>query len=628
MVVGLAAFDPVGWDRFGPIRWLLVPALGFWFVSSRIDRIDHIDRTDRVDRIDPGTGGDRRVAIVMMRTWAALVVWGFVATIVAADPLHAWLGTPDRRFGWITWILCGAMFAAATTFTVAERAVMTRAVAVGAALAGGYTLAEWSGLAGDLDFAGGRLGGPFGQPAYLGAAAVLALPVAIGVAADGDESGRWRLVGALGAGGGTLMLLGSQSRAAWIGLLLAVISGAVAVGIARRRTGDRADHSASGPRGTAPILLPAVVVGIMIAAVPALRSRITSSFDDGGVIQGRLDEWQVGWRALRQSPVVGYGPEGYRTVFGAHVDREYVIDWGREVITDRAHSGVLDTALVFGVPGGLLYAALMVLAVAAALRAIGRGDRSKVGPAVGVMAYAAQQQFLFPLSELDPLLWMAVGLLVSRDATSTEPDRSARSGDGHRRGRHGPPSPVRSAFRGLAIGAAVLVTIGGLLDLVANGFLASAVDRDDADRALGDVDTAITLRPDSIRYRFVASRLADRGGRTEVALSRVEQGLARSPADPALRGEEGRLQLARARETTSEPQRSQALDEAIETLEALVVDDPNHPEQLQRLGIALALNGEFDRGIELLERAVELVPDSPEPGLNLREALRLAGRDG
>lgn len=631
-MVGLAAFDPIGWDRFGPIRWLLLPALGFWFVARRIDRVD------------PRATGDPRLVALMIRVWAALVGWGLIATIVAVDPLHAWLGTPDRRFGWLTWVLCGAMFVAATTVIVTERVVVTRAVAAGVAVAGGYTLVEWWGLTEGAAFAGGRLGGPFGQPAYLGGAAVLALPVAAGLAMHGGEAPRWRLVGAVGTAGGTLALLGSQSRAAWVGLLLAAVAGATASRLTGRHhptsdQGGRADATTAGAsvdpvhgpgaRDGATILAPAVIVGLAVAAVPALRSRITSSFDDGGVVQGRVDEWQVGWRALRQSPVVGYGPEGYRTVFGAHVDRDYVIDWGREVVTDRAHSGLLDTALAFGIPGGLLYTALLVLAAGAALRAIGRGDRTKVGVAIGVMAYAAQQLLLFPLSELDPVLWLMVGLLVAPDATSTEPQAAGRTGAvAPAGGLHHGPHTLRSAVRGLALGLAVLVTIGGALDLAANAVLASAVERDGTDDALGEVDTAVVLRPDSIRYRFIAARIADRGDRTEDALSRIERGLARSPADPALRDEEGRLRLQLARETTAQPERSQALDRAIETLQALLADDPNHPRQLQRLGIALALNGEFDRSIEMLARAVELDPDNPEPGLNLAEARRLAGRDG
>ena len=39
-----------------------------------------------------------------------------------------------------------------------------------------------------------------------------------------------------------------------------------------------------------------------------------------------------------------------------------------------------------------------------------------------MLAYVVQQQFLFPLAELDPIFWILVGMLVVRT-----PDRSART---------------------------------------------------------------------------------------------------------------------------------------------------------------------------------------------------------
>lgn len=581
VALGLTGFDPVGWDAFGPIRWLALPALGFWLVALEADTI----------RLDPSPGP------VLL---AAFLSWGAIASVVAVDPLHAWIGTPDRRFGWLTWLLCGALFLVGRSAELRLRRAVIWGFVVGAIGLGCYTLAETIGLAIDVDFAGGRRGGPLGQPAYLGAAAALVTPIAAGVSADREAAPGWRLAGGAGAALGLVTLLLSQSRAAWLG---ALAGGIVWMVWGRRRPLGR---PASATVAASALLGPVLVV----VAVPALRRRITSSLEAGGVVDGRLDEWRIGLRAISRAPVLGYGPEGYRTVFGAAVDDAYVIEWGRDVVTDRAHSGPLDVALAFGVPGAAIYLALLAVMGLAAVTVIRTAEPVSTGLAVGVVAYAVQQLFLFPLSELDPLFWLAAGLVCS----AVPPPGSAGS-----RAALG-----RSLLGGLAAGLAAVAALAGTLDLVANSRIAAAVAAPaGSERASGAVATAIRLRPDSTRYRFIGSRLARQGGNLGLASARVEEGLRRSSQDPALRGELARLELDLARATTAEPARTEALDRAVATLEALVDDDPHHPLHLQRLGIALALSGEIERATEVMERAVVLAPGRPEPLQNLEEIRRL-----
>jgi tetratricopeptide (TPR) repeat protein len=173
----------------------------------------------------------------------------------------------------------------------------------------------------------------------------------------------------------------------------------------------------------------------------------------------------------------------------------------------------------------------------------------------------------------------------------------------------------------LALGVAGVAMVAGLADLAANVTVGRQLDRQaPEDRS---IDTALSLRPDSVRYRFIASRLAGQGGDLDRAIGHIEQGLDRSGVDPALRGEHGRLLLERARAVSAGPERDAALTAAIEALTALVEDDPNHPEYRQRLGIALALTGDFDAATDEMRRAIELAPDRPEPVQNLQEIERL-----
>jgi tetratricopeptide (TPR) repeat protein len=317
------------------------------------------------------------------------------------------------------------------------------------------------------------------------------------------------------------------------------------------------------------------------------------------VAQGRLDEWRVGLRALGDSPLVGYGPEGYRTVFGRHVDQQYVVDWGREVITDRAHGGLLDVGLALGLPGALIYLGLILLVLRGAVLAVANGEPIRAGLAVGVIGYLVQQQFLFPLSELDPVFWLAAGLVLAPSIRIATPA----------------PTAFRSAMAGLAVGLAVVVAAAGALDLTADSLTTAAIED-------GDQSAPTSLRPDSIRYRFIASRVAGQDGDRRRALQHIEDGLRRSPADPALRGEQARLLLDIARADDG-PSRSTRLVVALAALEALVADDPLHPEHLQRLGVARALTEDYDGAIEALEQAMTLAPDRPDIVQNLAEVIRL-----
>lgn len=642
---GPLVVDPFGWDHFGPLRLLILAGLGFWAIAGSVDA-GLPDRTP------------------LPRLWVAFLVWGALCAVLAADRLYAWIGTPDRRFGWLTWVLCGGVFLVARLQGPIGRRRIVRGFAVGAVGLGGYTTLEWLGSqlgsgplwpAIDVAFAGGRAGGPFGQPAFLGAAAVLVLPIAAGLAADRSEGSGWRVVGGVGAVTSLLAVLASQSRAAWVGFVVAAGLFLVLVLVVSRRgarTASLRSSQSTGEQppsnGQAPTRLPAkataaalVIFALVVLLVPELRRRFTGAFGENGVLAGRTDEWRVGLRALADAPVFGYGPEGYRTVFWANVDDRYVLRWGWEVITDRAHNGLLDVALIFGVPGALLFAAMVVYAARAGVAALWSDDPTAVGLGVGVIGSVVQQQFLFPLSEVEPLLWLAIGLLPAlapdRSKPSAELRNAPRSGS-----RLGVLQPVAA---GAAIGLAVVVTIAAALDVAANIRLGQAtetetavdpVDAEPVDEPLSTpgsinaaalaeaAEAAATLRPDSIRYLFVAARAARQIGDLPLALEHIETGLDRSPADPALRGEQARLLLEIARAMPPGSDQATAIGVARAALESVVEDAPLHPEHLQRLGVARALNGDLDAAIVVMEEAVRLAPDRPEPQQNLDELRRLA----
>lgn len=563
LVAGVGVVDPWGLAPFGPAK-VAVLTVGLLAAATAL-----AGRPVLVDR---------RMAL----GWLALLGWMAIAAVRAVDPLHAWVGTPDRRFGWLAWaLLAVSWYCGRAVEGERDRRLLLRGAALAAGVLGLYTAAELLGITpGTGGFAGGRLGGPYGQPAYLGAAGVLLTPVAVGLAADRREVRGWRLVAAAAAGLGMMAVLGSQTRGAWVGAVVACLP-----------LLPRAWRAARRKPTAAALLLAGVTAAVALTPVGA---RVASVAEIDGTARGRVDEWRTAAAALDEAPVLGYGPEGYRVAFPGVVDAAYARAHGRDVIPDRAHNGVLDVAVTGGVPAAAAYLVLLSVVVAGAWRGVRGVDPAVVGLAVGVLAYALQQQLLFPLLETDPAFWLLAGALGTAVAPHT-----TRS----------PRMPATLAA-GLGTAAAAALLAGGL-EVVADRSLRDAASAGPVGRvaSLADADRAVALRPDSIRGWYIAARVAARGpGLTDLdaALDRIEAGLAVSPADPALRTERSRLLLERAQRSVL----PEDLARAVADLQVLVADDPAHPAHRLRLASALGARGDLRAADVQLAAAEDLAPRS------------------
>jgi O-antigen ligase/Flp pilus assembly protein TadD len=522
--------------------------------------------------------------------WVVFLVWGVIVSIYAVDPLHTWIGTPDRHLGLLAWAFFAVVFfAAASVRDVILIRPILKAAVVALAGIGIYVLLELIGLAPvELTSSSGRPGGPFGTPAYLGAACVLLVPTVIGAAVDGLGSLRWRRAAIAASFVGVVAVAVSQTRAAWVGLALAFVVVWPAIG------GWVRSH-----RG---IVLAACLLGVVIIGISPLADRVTSALDfESGGGRARIDEWRVGAAVLAEHPVVGLGFEGYRIGFAEGVDADYERRYGRAFTPDRAHSGVLDIGVTAGLPGMLIYLAGGLALVVSSIRGVRSGPPWLVGIAGGVVAYLGQQQFLFPIVEFDGVFWVFAGILVS--ATT------------HR--AMAPAIP-----RGVWIVGLVLVgaaSAAGGLDVVADRATRNALDleqRADRGAAVERASDAVALRPDSIRYRFVAASIAGRDGTGTGyvrAVSFIDGALEVSPRDPVLLAARAgyRVDLAVAQRDRD------LLAAAVAEWETLVARDPNHAQFRLELGIAYAVAGRPDDAETAWRAAAALAPASGAPWANL-----------
>ena len=272
------ALDPAGWFPFAVAKWaavllavLVAGAVTFW-VRLALPRHP------------------------TMMLLAALAALGTVAALVEGVDRASWVGTPIRHLGALAWwvmllaLLVGLAIGHSDDAVVRVSAIL----AVAAGLVGAYAVVE--GAAGaPIGWTRSPIGwaATYGSAAYLGAACTLFVPVSWGVAVDARRSQWWRAAGLSAGLTSTVALIGSGSRAAFVGL------GVAAIAVASRRRPVR-------------VLAP---VGAAIAV-----AWIGGAFDRTVGAASRLDEWRVAARAIADSPALGVGPEGYRLVVDRHLD--------------------------------------------------------------------------------------------------------------------------------------------------------------------------------------------------------------------------------------------------------------------------------------------------------------------
>jgi O-antigen ligase len=455
------------------------------------------------------------------RLWLAFLAVVVLAAAFGADGLYAWIGTPERHFGALAWLLCAVAFVAGHQV---DRAAVQVAAAFAGAVAAVWAVVEMFGWE-PVKLAGtdGHSVGPLGSSAYLGAALVLLGPIVVA---------RWRIAAPVVL----VALAASGARAAFVGAAVALVIAAAL----RRRAGR------------------ALVVVVPLLVVAAVATGLFTERNGGA--RGRIDEWRIAVRAIAARPLLGAGPEGYRIVFHEHVDDAYDRVHGRDPLPDRTHDAVLEVAATTGVAGAALYVALLVAVGALVVRALRQGSRSDVAIALGLLAYAVQSLFLFPLAELDPMAWLLAGVLARRMATDDEL-----------------ATVTVPAATPVMAGALATAALGvGALDVAADHDARTTL-RALADERLPTGTAAARLRPDQVRYHLVAAR-AGAARQTpsgyRAALQALDDAAAISPADPVVERERARVLLDRANQFGDRP----SVDAARRQLRRLLRDDPHNKE--------------------------------------------------
>jgi len=563
--VTLLVVDPAGWFPFGPVKWLAVSALVLGGSALVL------------------AGRPARMPRSLVLAVGALLGWLVLAAAVGLDPIYAWTGTPERHLGVLTWGLAAlGLVVGCSLDTRRDTPVLALGLAMAGVGVGATATAEALGWEPEVFEAGARLTATLGSSAYLGAATALLAPISIGIAID-RELPRWvRRAGGLALPLLLVAAVGSGARAAWVGLATA----AIVVG-ASRRSWRRAQ-----PVVVASSVAAGVVAVALLVAFSPVGDRLSSLTDDeapGG--RGRLDEWRVASAVVESHLLTGVGPEGYRIAFSEGVDARYERDHGRLQQPDRAHAAPLDVALAGGVPALLAWAAVVVVVGRSVLRTLRRGSGWLVGVAAGLVAHLAGQLLLFPIVELEPLVWLLAGVVLAASAPSS-------------------PRPIavpRAVPIVLGV-LAIVAVVAGVVDVAADRRAGTAVDalaRGDHRAAASAAEEAVSLRPDTVRLRVLAATalVADDQG-TLAGLRQLERALDVSPGDPIVLLHRALLLVERAEATHVPDHLARADDEVGRLLDA----DP-YNAALWRLAARLAgLRDDAGAERDATARADDLTP--------------------
>jgi len=291
---------------------------------------------------------------------------------------------------WLPFLLITAILVDVASREVPVRSLLVSAVA-GAAVAGAGALYS---LVAEGE---SRASGPLDDPNDLAHVLVAALPLVVPIVAA-----RRKPVSVLALVACAVLVAGAAATFSRGGGL--ALGAAVVWLVARRVLSLRVLAAAVG-------VLAVLALGGAVAAQQELAKALQEkSFIASTNVDTRELRWQAAARILTENPVFGVGPGGFRAEYpafshNAEVDEQSPV----------AHNMYLEVAAELGVPGFLLFAALIGTAVVASERALrGGADRGQmVAVQASLLATAVASTFLSEQYYLP--LWLMIAVACAAE---------------------------------------------------------------------------------------------------------------------------------------------------------------------------------------------------------------------
>ncbi|HSF24243.1 MAG TPA: O-antigen ligase family protein, partial [Blastocatellia bacterium] len=322
----------------------------------------------------------------LVRSRHVFLVFGFlvamsVSTVFGTAPLSSFFGSVYNQMGLLThvgYLLC---FVGLIVGVATNQALLTRAIwafcltgfvvaAYGVSQFFGFDPLFWSGLYTSSDQQGSvlRSVSTLGHSNYLGNFLLYTTPLSLGLSLT--VSPRLRLVGLSGSALCLMAIVVSGTRGAWVGIVAGIVVFAI---VERQSLVSRLSQLTQTQvlRRTAVAFLALVVVGFVISLSNASHSVVTrakSFANEGFTGAGRTILWRDTIRMLPSVVLLGTGPEGFRKAFLAYKSKD-LARLEPTANNESAHNSYLDALISYGLPGALLYLAMIASAGSLFLKA-------------------------------------------------------------------------------------------------------------------------------------------------------------------------------------------------------------------------------------------------------------------
>ena len=305
-----------------------------------------------------------------MAGWLAVLG---LSTIFAVHPFVSFWGSTSRVLGLVTWLHRGALFYVMVGFLRDYRQWLTllRVIIGGSVVVAAYGLGQAIAVPFIAQAQNYRIDSLVGNAVFLAGYLTILLPMTVISALTAEAVWLKRSLWGIALLQSIAILL-TASRGGLVTVLVTAVVLAVAWGIRYQRRGLIWISAA--------VVALAMLTGTIVqryAASDAVQNitllrRISQITLSDETVKGRLLAWQTGWRAWQERPLLGWGMENYGVAFNRNYQPVLESVSTQETWMDRAHNWVIDTLVMTGLVGLIVYLVLLLAAFWAAWRLIYR----------------------------------------------------------------------------------------------------------------------------------------------------------------------------------------------------------------------------------------------------------------
>ncbi len=267
----------------------------------------------------------------------------------------------------------------------------------------------------------GRVSASFGNPVYLAGWVVLMLPAAWSVYKSSESPVR-RTVSLAAVVVLLFLLIVTFTRSAWGS---ALISLAVYRLLTRRRRHSRCAEP-SRQLGTVVIVIALIFFALMFAkkgvfnpnfSIAGRLSSIVKTGDESQLQRALI--WKTTWETIKDNPLKGVGLGNYQVFHPWYQTQFFKDGFWREYVSfpERVHNEYMELTAETGVPGLILYIALIAAIIRTGFKALsseGRRGELATGILSGFVALLLYALFQFPMHivPVHSYFWIMAGALV------------------------------------------------------------------------------------------------------------------------------------------------------------------------------------------------------------------------